>query len=71
MTIQTIRVFVEAVTTATVSGICICFWMIFIAEIWKWALGVMKRALVSLFPGLKDLGRKRPKKKKDGRDLVP
>ena len=71
MTIQTIRVFVEAVTTATVSGICICFWMIFIAEIWKWALGVMKRALVSLFPGLKDLGRKRPKKKKDGGDLVP
>ena len=44
--------------------------MIFIAEIWKWFFGVMKRALLNLFPGLKNLRRKSPKKKNDDRDLA-
>ncbi len=45
--------------------------MIFIAEVWKWAFGTMRRALFNLFPGLKDLGRKESRKKKDNGDLVP
>ena len=70
MTIQTIREIVEGITTATISGICLSFWMIFIAEIWKWFFGVMKRALLNLFPGLKNLRRKSTKKKNDDRDLA-
>ena len=70
MTIHTMREIIEGITTATVSGICIGFWMIFIAETWKWAFGVMKRALLNLFPGLKNLRRKSPKKKSDDRDLA-
>lgn len=70
MTIHTVSKIVECITAATINGICIGFWLIFIAEIWKWAYGVMKKALLSLFPGLKDIGKKEPKKK-DDRDLVP
>ena len=70
MTIHTIREIIEGITTATISGICIGFWMIFIAETWKWAFGVMKRALLNLFPGLKNLRRKSTKKKNDDRDLA-
>ena len=70
MTIHTMREIIEGITTATISGICIGFWMIFIAETWKWAFGVMKRALLNLFPGLKNLRRKSPKKKTDDRDLA-
>ena len=70
MTIHTMREIIEGITTATISGICIGFWMIFIAEKWKWAFGVMKRALLNLFPGLKNLRRKSPKKKNDDRDLA-
>ena len=44
--------------------------MIFIAEIWKWFFGVMKRALLNLFPGLKNLSRKKPEKKSNDRDLA-
>ena len=64
------REIIEGITTATISGICIGFWMIFIAETWKWAFGVMKRALLNLFPGLKNLRRKSTKKKNDDRDLA-
>ena len=64
------REIIEGITTATISGICIGFWMIFIAETWKWAFGVMKRALLNLFPGLKILRRKSTKKKNDDRDLA-
>lgn len=60
MTLGTIREFVESITEATINGICISFWLLFIAEIWKWAIGVMKMALISLFPGLKKLGKKEP-----------
>lgn len=70
MTIHTMRKIIEGITTATISGICIGFWMIFIAETWKWAFGVMKRALLNLFPGLKNLRRKSTKKKNDDRDLA-
>ena len=70
MTIHTMREIIEGITTATISGICIGFWMIFIAETWKWAFGVMKRALLNLFPGLKNLRRKSPKKKNDDRNLA-
>ena len=70
MTIHTMREIREGITTATISGICIGFWMIFIAETWKWAFGVMKRALLNLFPGLKNLRRKSLKKKNDDRDLA-
>lgn len=70
MTIHTMREIIEGITTATISGICIGFWMIFIAETWKWAFGVMKRALLNLFPGLKNLRRKSTKKKNDDRDLA-
>ena len=71
MTIQMIRRIIECVTTATINGICLGFWMIFIVEVWKWAFGTMRRALLNLFPGLKDLGRKEVRKKKDDGDLVP
>ena len=64
------REIIEGITTATISGICIGFWMIFIAETWKWAFGVMKRALLNLFPGLKNLSRKKPEKKSNDRDLA-
>ena len=70
MTIQTISKIVEGITAATISGICLSFWMILIAETWKWAFGVMKRALINLFPGLKNLRRKSPKKENDDRDLA-
>ena len=70
MTINTMREIVEAITAATINGICLSLWMVFIAEIWKWFFGVMKRALISLFPGLKNLRRKSPKKKNDDRDLA-
>ncbi len=70
MTIQMIRRFIEFVTTTTINGICLGFWMIFIAEVWKWAFGIMKRALLNLFPRLNNLGRNNPKKKKDDKGLV-
>ncbi len=67
MTIQTISKIIEGITAATVNGICISLWIIFIAEIWKWFFGVMKRALLNLFPGLKDIGNKNTNEKKDKR----
>ena len=68
---MTINDCISGITAATINSICIGLWIIFMAEIWKWFFGVMKRGLLNLFPALKTLGRKPPKKKKDDRDLVP
>ena len=68
MTIHTINELVEGITSATISGICMSLWILFIAEIWKWFFGVMKRALLNLFPGLKNLGKKKTDEKKDKRE---
>lgn len=50
MTIEMISEILNAMVRGTLYGICISFWMMGLAMIWKWFIGVVKRFLQLLFP---------------------
>ena len=52
MTVEMINEFMDSVVRGTLTGIFFAFWLLCMAGIWKWFIGVMKRALFYLFPGL-------------------
>ena len=60
--VEMINDFMDMLVHSTITGICLAFWIIALMGIWKWFLGVMKRALFYLFPGLKTWADKRRKK---------
>lgn len=71
MTVETIEQFMDSMVRGTLNGICLAFWLLCLVSVWKWFLGVMKRALFCLFPGLKEWADARVKmkeKKKNGND---
>lgn len=43
--------FVNSLTLYTIHGICIGFWMLLIADVWKWFWGILKAFFADLFPG--------------------
>ena len=49
MTVEMINEFMDSVVRGTLTGICFAFWLLCMAGIWKWFIGVMKRALFYLF----------------------
>lgn len=49
-----IRAFVDMLTTATLQGICIGFWVILLGYIWKWCWRVIKVFLGDMFPRKED-----------------
>ena len=65
--VEMINDFMDMLVHSTITGICLAFWIIALMGIWKWFLGVMKRALFYLFPGLKTWADKR-RKKDNGKD---
>ena len=65
--VEMINDFMEMLVHSTITGICLAFWLIALMGIWKWFLGMMKRALLYLFPGLKTWADKR-RKKDNGND---
>ena len=70
MTVEMINEFMDAMVQGTLTGICLAFWLLCIAGVWKWFLGVMKRALFYLFPGLQIWAenRRKMRKKDNGND---
>ena len=50
MTTEMISEILSAMVRETLYGICINFWMMVLAMIWKWFIGVVKRFLQLLFP---------------------
>ena len=67
--VEMINDFMDMLVHSTITGICLAFWIIALMGIWKWFLGVMKRALFYLFPGLKTWADKR-RKKDNGNDNI-
>ena len=65
--VEMINDFMEMLDHSTITGICLAFWLIDLMGIWKWFLGMMKRALLYLFPGLKTWADKR-RNKDNGND---
>ena len=65
--VEMINDFMDMLVHSTITGICLAFWIIALMGIWKWFLGMMKRALLYLFPGLKTWADKR-RKKDNGND---
>ena len=61
MTVDVINEFMNSMVRGTLTGICLAFWLLCMAGIWKWFIGVMKRALFYLFPGLQAWADKRRK----------
>ena len=53
MTVEVINQLMDAMVRGTLTGICIAFWLLCMIGIWKWFIGVTKKALFYLFPGLK------------------
>ena len=49
MTVEMINEFMDSMVRGTLTGICFAFWLLCMAGIWKWFIGVMKRALFYLF----------------------
>ena len=47
--VEMINDFMDMLVHSTITGICLAFWIIALMGIWKWFLGVMKRALFYLF----------------------
>ena len=43
--VEMINDFMDMLVHSTITGICLAFWIIALMGIWKWFLGVMKRAL--------------------------
>lgn len=50
MTMETVNNLLEAACRGTLLGICISFWILGLASIWKWFLGTAKKILHWLFP---------------------
>ena len=59
MTVEMINKFIDLIVRSTLNGICFAFWILCMIGIWKWFIGVMKKALFYLFPGLKAWADKR------------
>ena len=70
MTVEMINEFIDSMVRGTLTGICFAFWLLCMAGIWKWFIGVMKRALFYLFPGLKAWveNRRKVREKDNGND---
>ena len=66
MTIEMIRQFIDSLVRGTFDGICLAFWIVCLMAVWKWFLGLMKKALFYLFPGIKTWADNR--KEKDNGD---
>ena len=43
MTVEMINEFMDSVVRGTLTGICFAFWLLCMAGIWKWFIGVMNR----------------------------
>ena len=52
MTVEMINEFIDMVVRSTLNGICFAFWILCMVGVWKWFIGVMKKALFYLFPCL-------------------
>ena len=52
MTTELINTFMDSIIRGTLTGICLGFCILGVVAIWKWFFGVMKRALLYIFPGL-------------------
>ena len=50
---EMIKEIINFITAATIHGICISFWILLIAEVWKWLWGIIKAFIFDLFPTLK------------------
>lgn len=70
MTVEMINEFMDSMVRGTLTGICFAFWLLCMAGVWKWFIGVMKRALFYLFPGLQTWAenRRKMRKKDNGND---
>ena len=70
MTVEVINQLMDAMVRGTLTGICIAFWLLCMIGIWKWFIGVMKRALFCLFPSLQAWAenRRKMREKDNGND---
>lgn len=70
MTVETINEFIDMVVRSTLNGFCLAFWLICMIGVWKWFIGVMKKALFYLFPSLKAWAdnRRKMREKENGND---
>lgn len=50
MTMEMLNEIMDAMVRSTMIGICVSFWIMGLAIIWKWFLGVVKRFLHWLNP---------------------
>ncbi len=69
MTTEMINTFMDSIIRGTLTGICLSFWILGMVAIWKWFLGIMKRALLYIFPGLKTWCEKQRKQDKTGKKV--
>lgn len=53
MTMEMVNTFMDSIIRGTLAGFCLSFYILVIAAVWKWFLGIMKRILMYLFPGLR------------------
>ncbi len=63
MAMEMINTFMDSIIRGTLAGFCLSFYILAIAAVWKWFLGIMKRILLYLFPGIKARADKKGKKK--------
>lgn len=63
---EIIEQIMDSMVRGTLTGICLGFWVLCLAGVWKWFLGVAKRALFYLFPGLKAWSEDRRKRRMKG-----
>lgn len=75
MTTELINTFMDSIIRGTLTGICLGFCILGVVAIWKWFFGVIKRALLYIFPGLQtrldkraDKSRKKVKTHGSGND---
>ena len=52
MTIDTLNTIMDSTVKGTITGLCMGFWFIILAEIWKWFFGILKRFFKHLCPKL-------------------
>ena len=50
MTMELLNEIMDAMVRGTLIGICASFWIMGLAAIWKWFLGILKRFFRWLFP---------------------
>lgn len=70
MTAEMINEFMNTIVQGTLTGVCLAFWFMCIVGVWRWFIGVMKRVLFYLFPGLHAWAesRRKMRKKDNGND---